>query len=176
LWTEDDVVFQGQYHSVDKPYVVPRRKPKLWIGGGGERVTLRLVAKYGDACNFGTGRVEVIEQKLAILRKHCEEVGRDYDEIIKSTSLNVFPIEDDADPVAATAKARGRYSLEEFLEIGSGGTSHVLAELVTTKQLTEHVERLAAAGIDYVISYIPGVAYDHEPLQRFAEDVVPQFS
>jgi F420-dependent oxidoreductase-like protein len=176
LWTEDDVVFEGQYHSVDKPYVVPRRKPKLWIGGGGERVTLRLVAKYGDACNFGTGRVDVIEQKLAILRKHCEEVGRDYDEIIKSTSLNVFPIEDGADPVAATGKARGRYSLEEFLEIGSGGTSHVLAELATTKQLSEHVEQLAEAGIDYVISYIPGVAYDHEPLARFAEEVVPQFS
>src|SRR5256714_1482059 len=124
LWTEDDVVFLGTYHSVDKPFVEPRRKPKLWIGGGGERVTLRLVAKYGDACNFGTGRVDVIERKLAILRQHCKEVGRDYDEIIKSTSLNVFPIESGADPVAATAKARGRYSLEEFLEIGSGGTSH----------------------------------------------------
>jgi F420-dependent oxidoreductase-like protein len=176
LWTQDDVVFSGQYHSVDKPYVVPRRKPKLWIGGGGERVTLRLVAKYGDACNFGTGRVDVIERKLAILRKHCEDVGRDYDEITKSTSLNVFPIETGADPVTATAAARGRYSLDEFLEIGSGGTSHMLAEVVTTKQLSEHVERLAEAGIDYVISYIPGVAYDHEPLHRFAEEVVPQFS
>ncbi|HZX02595.1 LLM class F420-dependent oxidoreductase [Kribbella sp.] len=176
LWTEDDVVFEGQYHSVDKPFVEPRRRPKLWIGGGGERVTLRLVAQYGDACNFGTGRVDVIERKLAVLRRHCEKVGRDYDEITKSTSLNVFPIEAGADPETATAKARGRYSLEEFLEIGSGGTSHVLADVITTKKLTEHVERLAEAGIDYVISYIPGVAYDHEPMQRFAEDVVPQFS
>jgi F420-dependent oxidoreductase-like protein len=176
LWTEDDVVFHGQYHSVDKPFVEPRRKPKLWIGGGGERVTLRLVAKYGDACNFGTGRVDVIERKLAILRQHCEEVGRDYDEITKSTSLNVFPIEAGADPVTATAKARGRYSLDEFVEIGSGGTSDVLAEVVTTKQLSEQVEQLAEAGVDYVIAYIPGVAYDHEPMQRFAEDVVPQFS
>ena len=55
-------------------------------------------------------------------------------------------------------------------------TSHVLAEVVTTKQLSEHVEQLAEAGIDYVISYIPGVAYDHEPLHRYAEDVLPQFS
>jgi F420-dependent oxidoreductase-like protein len=176
LWTEDNVVFNGQYHSVDKPFVEPRRKPKLWIGGGGERVTLRLVAKYGDACNFGTGRVDVIERKLAILRQHCEEVGRDYDEITKSTSLNVFPIEAGADPETATGKARGRYSLDEFKQIGSGGTSHVLADVITTKQLSEHVEQLAEAGIDYVISYIPGVAYDHEPMQRFAEDVVRQFS
>ena len=176
LWTEDDVVFEGKYHSVDKPFVVPRRKPRLWIGGGGERVTLRLVAKYGDACNFGTGRVDVIEHKLAVLRQHCDDVGRDYDEIVKSTSLNVFPVESGAEPVAATAKARGRYSLDEFAEIGAGGTPGALAEVVTTKQLTEHVERLAEAGIEYVIVYIPGVAYDHEPMLRFAEDVVPAFS
>ena len=176
LWTEDDVVFNGTYHSVDKPFVVPRRKPRLWIGGGGERITLRLVAKYGDACNFGTGRVDVIEHKLAILRQHCEAVGRDYDEIVKSTSINVYPVDPGADPVAATAKARGRYSMDEFAEIGSGGTSFVRAEVVTTKQLSEHMEQLAEAGIDYVIVYIPGVAYDHEPMQRFAADVVPRFS
>jgi len=176
LWTEDNVVFNGTYHSVDGPFVEPRRKPQLWIGGGGERVTLRLVAKYGDACNVGTGRIDIIERKLKILRQHCDEVGRDYDDIVKSTSLNVFPVEAGADPVAATAKARGRYSMEEFAENGSGGTPGVLAEVVTTKQLTEHVERLAEAGIDYVIVYIPGVAYDHEPMQRFAEDVVPGFS
>jgi F420-dependent oxidoreductase-like protein len=176
LWTEDDVVFHGAYHSVDKPIVEPRRKPRLWIGGGGERITLRLVAKYGDACNFGSGRVDIIERKLAVLRQHCEQVGRDYDEIVKSTNLNAFPVEPGADPVVATAKARGRYSLEEFAEIGSGGTSGVLAEVVTTKQLTEHVERLAESGIDYVNVYIPGVAYDHEPMQRFAADVVPAFS
>ncbi|MGY4767631.1 TIGR03560 family F420-dependent LLM class oxidoreductase [Kribbella sp. CWNU-51] len=176
LWTEDDVVFNGTYHSVDKPIVEPRRKPKLWIGGGGERVTLRLVARYGDACNVGTGRVDVIQRKLAILRRHCDEVGRDYDDIVKSTSLNVFPVEAGADPGVATAKARGRYSLDEFAEIGAGGTPGALAEVMTTKQLTEHVEQLAEAGIEYVLAYIPGVAYDHEPMQRFAEDVVPAFS
>lgn len=91
LWTEEDVVFHGKYHSVDKPYVEPRRKPPLWIGGGGEQVTLKLVAQYGDACNFGTGQVDVIKHKLAVLRKHCDAIGRDYDEIVKSTSLNLFP-------------------------------------------------------------------------------------
>ena len=146
------------------------------MDGGGERVTLRLVAKYGDACNFGTGSVDVIEHKLGVLRKHCADVGREYDAIVKSTSINVFPVEAGADPVAATARARGRYSLQEFAAIGAGGTPGARAEVVTTKQLTEHVERLAKAGIEYVTVYIPGVAYDHEPLQRFAADVVPAFS
>jgi F420-dependent oxidoreductase-like protein len=176
LWHEEDVVFHGKYHSVDKPYVEPRRQPPLWIGGGGEQVTLKLVAQYADACNFGTGRVDVIKHKLSVLRKHCDAVGRDYDEIVKSTSLNLFPIDPGDDPVTATAKARGRYSLDEFREIGSGGTSMVLADILTTKEIRVWLEQLEEAGIEYVINYIPGVAYDHEPLQRFAADVVPAFA
>jgi F420-dependent oxidoreductase-like protein len=177
LWHEENVVFDGKYHSVDRPYVEPRRQPPLWIGGGGEKVTLRLVAKYADACNFGSGKPELVKQKLAVLRAHCDELGRDYDEIVKSTSINVFPIESGADPATATAKARGRYSVQEFTEIGAGGGPPDLrAGIVTTKELTAHIEQLAEAGVEYVIVYIPGVAYDHEPLQRFAEEVVPAFS
>jgi len=177
LWTEDDVVFDGKYHSVDKPFVEPRRKPPLWIGGGGEKVTLRLVAQYGDACNFGTGNVDTIKHKLSVLRAHCDSVGRDYSEIVKSTSINVFPIDAGADPVTATARARGRYSVEEFQEIGAGGgLEGSRAQLATTKQIALQVEQLAEVGIEYVIVYVPGVAYDHEPLQRFAQDVVPAFS
>ncbi|GAA0960179.1 LLM class F420-dependent oxidoreductase [Kribbella koreensis] len=176
LWTEEDVVFHGKYHSVDKPYVEPRRKPPLLIGGGGEQVTLKLVAQYADACNFGTGRVDVIKDKLSVLRKHCDAVGRDYAEIVKTTSLNLFPIDVGDDPVTATAKARGRYSLDEFREIGSGGTSMVLADILTSKEIRVRLEQLEEAGIQYVITYIPGVAYDHEPLERFAADVIPAFS
>ncbi|GAA1566179.1 LLM class F420-dependent oxidoreductase [Kribbella sancticallisti] len=177
LWTEEDVVFQGRYHSVDRPFVEPRRKPPLWIGGGGEKVTLKLVAQYADACNLGTGRVDLIKHKLAVLRTHCDAIGRDYDEIVKSTSINVFPVDPGADPVTATARARGRYTLDEFTEIGAGGGFEgARAEIVTVKQVREHLEQLAEVGIEYVIAYIPGVAYDHEPMQRFAEDVVPAFS
>ena len=176
LWTEDDVVFHGKYHSVDKPYVEPRRKPPLLIGGGGEQVTLKLVAQYADACNFGTGQIDVIKQKLSVLRKHCESVGRDYDEIVKSTSLNLFPIDPGDNPVTATAKARGRYTVDEFREIGSGGGSGALADIASTQEIRTQLEQLEEVGIQYVIVYIPGVAYDHDPLQRFATDVVPAFS
>ncbi len=94
MWTQDEFQFQGKYYSVDKPINEPKgvRKPhpSLWIGGGGEKVTLKLVAKYGDAANVGGGDPAVVRDKLAILKGHCETVGRDYNEIIKSTSLNVF--------------------------------------------------------------------------------------
>ncbi|MDR7273861.1 LLM class F420-dependent oxidoreductase [Catenuloplanes atrovinosus] len=93
MWTEDSPVFNGRYYSIDKPINEPkgvrRPHPSFWIGGGGENVTLKLVAKYANGANFGNGDPEVIREKLEILRRHCETVGRDYDDIVKSTSVNV---------------------------------------------------------------------------------------
>jgi alkanesulfonate monooxygenase SsuD/methylene tetrahydromethanopterin reductase-like flavin-dependent oxidoreductase (luciferase family) len=171
LWTEDEVQFSGKYYTIDKPINEPKgvRKPhpSLWIGGGGEKVTLKLVALYADACNVGGGDPEVIKQKLAILKGHADRAERSYDDIIKSTSLNVFPIGKGDDPVKATEKARGRTSFEDFSDGVIIGTSDEIAAKVTA---------VAEAGADYVINYIPGVAYDHEPLQRYAAEVIPQFS
>jgi F420-dependent oxidoreductase-like protein len=80
--------FEGKHYqlaetlNVPPPVTAPR--PPIMIGGGGEKKTLRLVAKYGDACNLFTTSPEVIAQKLDILRKHCDDVGRDYDTITKT--------------------------------------------------------------------------------------------
>jgi hypothetical protein len=60
------------------------------IGGSGERKTLRLVAQYGDACNLFAQSRETVAHKLEVLRRHCDDVGRDYDEIAK-TILYVAP-------------------------------------------------------------------------------------
>jgi alkanesulfonate monooxygenase SsuD/methylene tetrahydromethanopterin reductase-like flavin-dependent oxidoreductase (luciferase family) len=63
------------------------------IGGAGERQTLRIVAKYGDACNI-FGSVETVKRKLSILKEHCKSIGRDYDSILK-TKLGGVVIEGD---------------------------------------------------------------------------------
>lgn len=179
MWTEDAVEFSGRHYSVDRPINEPkgaRTRPKLWLGGGGERVTLRLVARYADGCNFGSGDPDVLRRKLSILREHCEAEGTDYDAITKSTSVNVFPIQPGADIEKATARARGRYSVEEFREIGVGGTaSGVELMMATPAEIAHLVEGAVEAGADYVIAYIPGTAYDPEPMQRFAEEVIPRF-
>ncbi|HEY6740131.1 MAG TPA: LLM class F420-dependent oxidoreductase [Actinopolymorphaceae bacterium] len=171
MWTEDQPVFHGKYYSIDKPYNEPKgvRKPhpSLWIGGGGEKVTLKLVAQYGNAANIGGGNPDTVRQKAAVLRQHCENLGRNYDDIIKSTSLNVFPIENGADPVKATEKARGSRTLEEFSKFG---------KVQTVDEISRQIESLLEAGADYFIIYIPGVAYDHSPLHLFAEKVIPRFS
>ncbi|MBW6434639.1 LLM class F420-dependent oxidoreductase [Actinoplanes hulinensis] len=143
MWTEERPVFTGRHYRIDGPINEPKgaRKPhpSLWLGGGGEKVTLKLVAQYADGCNFGNGDPEVFRQKAAVLRQHCDTLGRDYDRITKSTSHHL----DLSEPTADT--------------IGK-------------------LERLAEAGADYVIIYIPRVAYDHEPLLRLAEEVIPQLS
>ncbi len=167
MWSEDYPTFKGTSYTIDRPINEPKGvqkpHPPLWIGGSGERVTLKLVAKWGDACNIG-GQPDEIRHKLNILRQHCEDVGRNYDDIVKSTSLNLFPIAKGADPERATARVRGKTSLETFANqatIGDAGA------------IRDKIEPLLEAGIDYVITYIPGVAYEHDALHRFESDVIP---
>jgi F420-dependent oxidoreductase-like protein len=170
MWTQDEFQFSGKYYSVDKPINEPKgvRKPhpSLWIGGGGEKVTLKLVAQYGDAANVGGGDPVVIADKLAILKQHCETVGRDYAEIIKSTSLNVFPIDAGDDPVQATEKVRGGNEWEEFAR----GTV-----IGTEDEIAAKVDSVLEAGADYVLFYVPGVARDLDLVAR-AEAVARRFA
>jgi F420-dependent oxidoreductase-like protein len=170
MWTEDEPVFKGKYYSIDKPINEPKgvRKPhpSLWIGGGGPKVTLKLVAQYGDAANIGGGNPEVIKEKAALLKGHCETVGRDYNEIIKSTSLNVFPIDAGDDPKKATEKALGPMNWEKF----SNDTL-----IATEDEIALKVEAALEAGADYMIFYVPGVAYDVDLVSR-VEQVTKRFA
>jgi F420-dependent oxidoreductase-like protein len=170
MWTEDAVQFTGKYYTVDKPINEPKgvRKPhpSLWIGGGGEKVTLKLVAKYADAANIGAGEPDAIREKLAILKGHCDTVGRDYDEIIKSTNFVYLPIEDGDDPHKAADKARGGVELEQFIASTFIGTA---------EQMTAKVDAVLEAGADYVNFYVPGVALDLD-LVANAEVVAKRFA
>lgn len=93
MWApQNNGPFEGKHYQLAETLCSPQpiRRPRIVIGGGGERKTLRLVAQYGDACNlFGTSP-EDVEHKLAVLRRHCDDVGRDYDQIRK-TILAVNP-------------------------------------------------------------------------------------
>jgi F420-dependent oxidoreductase-like protein len=170
MWTEETPTFEGEYFHIRGPINEPRGVqkpyPSLWIGGGGEQVTLKLVAQYGNASNFA-GDPENIRNKCAILRGHCEALGRDYDSIIKSSNANIVFLKPGANIETATQQIRATYhwSVEEMQRNAIVG------------EPAQVVERLAAmrdAGTDYFITYFPRIAYDHEPLQIFAEEVAPQ--
>lgn len=171
MWTEDYPTFEGKYYSIDGPINEPKsHKPgykiPLWIGGGGPKVTLKLVAQYGDACNVGA---DVAAEKLEILKGHCDKIGRNYDEITKSSSLHSYPIPTGADPVKATETVRKQYgdiSYEDFKYFG---------QAMEPAQIVEKIQKMQADGIDYVINYIPGLAYDTEPMKRYEEEVIAAF-
>lgn len=171
MWTEETPTFEGEYYHmrgpINEPRGVQKPHPSLWIGGGGEQVTLKLVAQYGNACNVGGGNPEVIRSKLAILREHCARLGRDYDAIIKSTNANIVFLKPGDDLAAATERVRAtyRWSVEELERNAIVGTP---------EQVAERLQAAVDAGATYLITYFPRIAYDHEPLQIFAEEVAPR--
>jgi F420-dependent oxidoreductase-like protein len=89
MWTQEEAVFEGEYYhvrgAINQPKGVQNPHIPLLIAGGGEKVTLKLVAQYGDACHIG-GNVPPIQHKLAILKQHCETVGRDYESIHRTAT------------------------------------------------------------------------------------------
>ena len=107
MWSDDNGPFEGNHYSLAEtlcsPPPVSSPRPRILIGGGGERKTLRIVAKYADACNF-IGDASVIAHKAGVLRRHCEEVGRDPSQI-EVTALIMVPDDADTDGILREAAA-----------------------------------------------------------------------
>jgi len=93
MWSESEDPYQGQHYqlgrTLNSPQALTRPHPPILIGGGGEKKTLRLVAQYAQKCNlFGSPE---LEHKLAVLRTHCDEVGRNFDDIEKTVGAQLDP-------------------------------------------------------------------------------------
>ncbi|HMC36513.1 MAG TPA: LLM class F420-dependent oxidoreductase, partial [Actinomycetota bacterium] len=92
MWSEDNGPFEGKHYRLEEtlnsPQALSRPHPPILIGGGGEKKTLRLVARYADACNLFPPP-EQIRHKLAVLREHCEREGRDFDSIEKTAMYSI---------------------------------------------------------------------------------------
>ncbi len=109
LWSDDDGPYEGEQYrlgaTLNSPQAVQRPHPPVLIGGTGERKTLRLVARYADACNIFAG--PEAGHKLEVLREHCEREGRDYAEIDKTTMLGF----DAAQPAAMVEQLQALHEL-----------------------------------------------------------------
>ena len=93
MWSGDDSAFEGRHHQLERPLnsppAVSMPHPRILVGGGGERKTLRLVAQYADACNIFDMGPDAVRAKYDVIRRHCEAVGRDYDDIEKTVLTRV---------------------------------------------------------------------------------------
>ncbi|GHO80660.1 LLM class F420-dependent oxidoreductase [Ktedonobacter sp. SOSP1-85] len=103
MWTQEEAIFEGKYYQVrgaiNQPKGVQKPHIPLLIGGGGEKVTLKLVAQYGDACNVG-GDIATIKHKFNVIKDHCANVGRDYESIHRTTTTFCSLAETDAAALA----------------------------------------------------------------------------
>jgi len=110
MWSGEDGPYDGEHYklarTLNSPQSPTRPHPPILIGGSGERKTLRLVAKYADACNLFPG--PEVAQKLDVLRAHCEREGRDYDEIEKTAT---FGVDAETNPTELLEQLRGLHDL-----------------------------------------------------------------
>src|SRR5438270_13113252 len=145
MWTQDEAFFEGQYYQVrgaiNQPKGVQKPHIPLLIGGGGEKVTLRLVAQYGGACNVG-GDIATIKHKFAVLKRHCDELGRDYNSIRRTTLIDDCAIAETEEAAIAKLTPEDRNNLDEFRQTALVGTPEMIR-----RRLAEYEE----AGVQEII-------------------------
>ncbi|HEU0042356.1 MAG TPA: LLM class F420-dependent oxidoreductase [Jiangellaceae bacterium] len=117
MWSENNGPYRGRHYQLEETLCVPRPlaspRPLVMIGGGGEKKTLRLVARYGDACNVFARSIEEVTHKLQVLRNHCDTEGRDFDDIRKTVMFS-RPLLNDVDGFMAEAEAYARLGVAEI--------------------------------------------------------------
>jgi F420-dependent oxidoreductase-like protein len=173
LWTQKRSDFKGRYYQLSDapldPKPVQSPHPELMIGGGGEKVTLRIVAKHADHWNVWGGP-KVLAKKGAILEQHCKDVGRDPKTITRSVNM-VLQITDKKEEVQALAdtiaKRMGRHA-DDARDTCLAGTPD---------QIREKLQELRAAGCN--VLFIPSMMRPLDALRRdldtFIAEIAPAF-
>jgi F420-dependent oxidoreductase-like protein len=153
MWSEEEAVFDGKYYQVrgaiNQPKGVQKPHIPLLIGGGGEKVTLKLVAQYGDACNVGHLDNEGLAHKFEILKQHCENVGRDYTTIRRTVLMNCAIAEADAEALQKAEAFRRNIPSGRLREQGLVGTPEAIRV---------RLQEIEQAGAQEVIIYLPDAA------------------
>jgi alkanesulfonate monooxygenase SsuD/methylene tetrahydromethanopterin reductase-like flavin-dependent oxidoreductase (luciferase family) len=162
MWTQEEAVFEGTYYQVrgaiNQPKGVQKPHIPLLIGGGGEQVTLKLVAQYGDACSVN-GDLATIKHKFAVLKGHCETVGRDYASIHRTAGALCAIGETDEQARAKIPAALLDRPVARGALIGNPDT------------IRERLAELEAAGVQEVILGFPDVL-GLDTLRFFAKEFI----
>ena len=162
MWRESRATFHGKYFRVENAILEPKPAqkphPPIMIGGGGEQLTLRAVARHANACNI-FGDPATVKRKFDVLKRHCDKAQRDYAEIEKTnlTGLLIAPNE-----TALQAKKERYGVVDEF-------RGHAL----TPAQTLDLIGKYQDVGVQMVI--FSAYKNDRETLELFASDVMPKF-
>jgi F420-dependent oxidoreductase-like protein len=170
LWTQPQTTFEGKYYQLTDAYCEPKPvrqpHPPLMIGGSGEKLMLKVVAKHADQWNT-FGAPELFRHKLGILKEHCESIGRNLDEIEVSWTGTAMVTESKAEKEAVVAlmqKVWGSSAeeIERRLLVGSAA------------EIRDRINQFIEVGVThFIMSLMP--PFNHDILRRFAEEIIPPF-
>ena len=152
---EDEASFEGEYYQINKainqPKPIQKPHPPLWVCGGGEKVTLKLLARYGDYGNWDVD-VEGFINKSNILREHCENENREFSDIGRTLHTNVIIGENQADLDSKIEK------ISEFTSIPKD--MYLSKPLVGVKnKVFEKIDEFESHGCSYLIAYIADIVW-----------------
>jgi alkanesulfonate monooxygenase SsuD/methylene tetrahydromethanopterin reductase-like flavin-dependent oxidoreductase (luciferase family) len=164
MWSDEQATFEGKYHhvqgAINQPEGVQKPHIPMLIGGGGEQVTLKLVAQYGDACNVGHLDPAGLEHKFSVIKKHCDDLGRDYNTIHRTVLFNCAIAETDE---AALAKSK------PFQRNIPSGRIREQALVGTPDAIRKRLTEIEQAGAQEIILYMPDSA-KLESVRLFARE------
>lgn len=176
VYSDTPFTFTGETYSTDAAFIYPRPvqhpRPPIIIAGGGAKVTLRQVALFADACNFGpgtnTGAVrgpESVAKRFEILKAHCAEVGRPYDEILRSHFTSwIFIAETERDVQAKRDK---------YFPNGLTAEQKLTRVFGTPDQIVAYYRELVDAGVQYFVMQTQD-ASDTETIELLGREVAPR--
>ena len=177
-WTTGSATLDGDYYRVDGAIVQPLPRQDggipLWIAGGGEKVTLKIAAKYAQYTNFA-GAVEDFDHKSDVLRAHCDALGRDFSTITRSSNFNTIVADTEAEAKDRLVAVKARL----LPHLGQEGADAVERDYLTSpafgtpEQVAERLAERAAHGLGYAIHYFPEAAYDRSGMELFEREVIP---
>jgi F420-dependent oxidoreductase-like protein len=157
MFTQEAPSFDGRHYRIHEARNIPRPiqpgGPRIMVGGGGEKRTLKIAARHADLCNF-FGDVETTRHKISVLRKHCADAGRDASEVTVSRLATMILSED------AEQAANARQMLAQAAGTRAAAGFHV----GTADEILAQVAELAEAGVEYFIFNMP--ASDEAAVRR----------
>lgn len=144
----------------------------VWVAGGGERVTLRIAATHASHTNFGFD-LEEFNHKSEVLAKHCQEVGTDYESIVRSSNFVIVCAESEREVQEKKRWVRDRFNTYVSKTQAELAAAEYNQMSGTPDQVIERLQAWEKAGMSYAIIYFPDAAFDLSSLHRFASEVIP---
>ncbi len=180
-WTTGSATLTGKHYQVDGarcwPLPLQHNGIPLWIAGGGEKVTLKIAAKYAQYTNFD-GTLDGFNHKSKLLAEHCATVGTDYGSIVRSANYNIVIGRTERDVEDRLAQLRDRVAnlLPPDVVESTIASFRDTPGIGTPEQIVADLTALKAAGMTYAIVNFAELAYDTSGMELFVDEVIPALS